>query len=61
MPLSLRPLFAGIDIGGTTTQVVVCSDDLKVLDRAETATPAREERDAGRAVAPGVARRGTQG
>lgn len=42
MPLSLRPLFAGIDIGGTTTQVVVCSDDLTVLDRAETATPARE-------------------
>ncbi|MFF4309520.1 ROK family protein [Streptomyces sp. NPDC001507] len=38
----LRPLFAGIDIGGTTTQVVLCSDDLTVLDRAETATPARE-------------------
>jgi glucokinase len=37
-----RPLFAGIDIGGTTTQVVLCSDDLTVLDRAETATPARE-------------------
>ncbi|MFD7713016.1 ROK family protein [Streptomyces sp. NPDC059786] len=35
-------MFAGIDIGGTTTQVVVCSDDLTVLDRAETATPALE-------------------
>lgn len=42
MHTSLRPLLAGIDIGGTTTQVVVCSDDLTVLDRAETATPARE-------------------
>ncbi|MEV5785933.1 ROK family protein [Streptomyces sp. NPDC052287] len=42
MPTSRRPLFAGIDIGGTTTQVVLCSDDLTVLDRAETATPARE-------------------
>ncbi|MER6221204.1 ROK family protein [Streptomyces sp. 900105755] len=39
---SHRPLYAGIDIGGTTTQVVLCSDDLTVLDRAETATPARE-------------------
>ncbi|MFD7815499.1 ROK family protein [Streptomyces sp. NPDC059785] len=35
-------MFAGIDIGGTTTQVVVCSDDLTVLDRAETTTPALE-------------------
>ncbi|MFG2425716.1 ROK family protein [Streptomyces sp. NPDC048448] len=42
MPTSRRPLFAGIDIGGTTTQVVLCSDDLTVLDRAEAATPARE-------------------
>lgn len=42
MRTSPRPLFAGIDIGGTTTQVVVCSDDLTVLGRAETATPARE-------------------
>ncbi|GGZ25519.1 sugar kinase [Streptomyces olivaceoviridis] len=39
---TLRPLLAGIDIGGTTTQVVLCSDDLTVLDRAETATPAQE-------------------
>ncbi|MFK0170404.1 ROK family protein [Streptomyces sp. NPDC090306] len=35
-----RTLFAGVDIGGTTTQVVLCSDDLTVLDRAEVATPA---------------------
>lgn len=42
MPPTLRPLLAGIDIGGTTTQVVVCSDDLTVLDRAEAATPAQE-------------------
>ncbi|WP_435853594.1 ROK family protein [Streptomyces sparsogenes] len=33
-------MFAGVDIGGTTTQVVVCDDDLTVLDRAGTATPA---------------------
>ena len=42
MPTTLRPLFAGIDIGGTTTQVVVCSDDLTVLDRAEAVTPSNE-------------------
>ncbi|MFD8922617.1 ROK family protein [Streptomyces sp. NPDC059569] len=42
MPTTLRPLIAGIDIGGTTTQVVVCSDDLTVLDSAEAATPALE-------------------
>ncbi|MYX20569.1 hypothetical protein GTY77_10935, partial [Streptomyces sp. SID8380] len=41
-PDPARPLFAGIDIGGTTTQVVVCADDLTVLTRAEVATPARE-------------------
>ncbi|MEU8708740.1 ROK family protein [Streptomyces sp. NPDC048565] len=35
-----RTLFAGVDIGGTTTQVVLCADDLTVLDRAEVATPA---------------------
>ncbi|NED90393.1 ROK family protein [Streptomyces sp. SID11233] len=35
-----RRLFAGVDIGGTTTQVVLCDDELTVLDRAETATPA---------------------
>ncbi|MFJ2091744.1 ROK family protein [Streptomyces sp. NPDC087901] len=35
-----RRLFAGVDIGGTTTQVVLCDDDLTVLDRADTVTPA---------------------
>ncbi|MEV0917792.1 ROK family protein [Streptomyces sp. NPDC049967] len=35
-----RRLFAGVDIGGTTTQVVLCDDELTVLDRAETTTPA---------------------
>ena len=35
------PVFAGVDIGGTTTQVVLCDTELKVLDRAEVATPAR--------------------
>ncbi|WP_406381128.1 ROK family protein [Streptomyces sp. NBC_01618] len=42
-----RTLFAGVDIGGTTTQVVVCAEDLTVLDRAEAATPAA---DGGRAM-----------
>ncbi|MBZ6101069.1 ROK family protein [Streptomyces olivaceus] len=35
------PVYAGVDIGGTTTQVVLCDAELKVLDRADTATPAR--------------------
>lgn len=35
-----RILFVGVDIGGTTTQVVLCDEDLTVLDRAEMATPA---------------------
>ena len=35
------PVFAGVDIGGTTTQVVLCDAELKVLDRTEVATPAR--------------------
>ncbi|WP_406144913.1 ROK family protein [Streptomyces sp. NBC_01012] len=42
-----RTLFAGVDIGGTTTQVVVCAGDLTVLDRAEVPTPAA---DGGRAM-----------
>ncbi|MFF1841095.1 ROK family protein [Streptomyces sp. NPDC058232] len=42
-----RTLFAGVDIGGTTTQVVVCAEDLTVLDRAEVATPSA---DGGRAM-----------
>ncbi|MFB7497216.1 ROK family protein [Streptomyces sp. NPDC056161] len=33
---------AGIDIGGTTTQVILCAPDLDVVDRAEVATPAAE-------------------
>lgn len=33
---------AGVDIGGTTTQVILCSPDLDVVDRAEVATPAAE-------------------
>jgi glucokinase len=31
-----------VDIGGTTTQVVLCAEDLTVLDRAEVATPATD-------------------
>lgn len=38
--MSDRTLYAGVDIGGTTTQVVLCDDALTVLDRAETTTPA---------------------
>lgn len=41
-----RDLYAGIDIGGTTTQVVLCTDDLDVIDRAEVPTPAAEGGDA---------------
>ncbi|MFC8434275.1 ROK family protein [Streptomyces sp. NPDC057253] len=33
-------MFAGVDIGGTTTQVALCAEDLTVVDRLETATPA---------------------
>ncbi|MEV8567297.1 ROK family protein [Streptomyces sp. NPDC051322] len=33
---------AGIDIGGTTTQVLLCSPELTVLARAEVPTPAAE-------------------
>jgi glucokinase len=32
----------GVDIGGTTTQVVLCTARLDVLDRTEVPTPARE-------------------
>ncbi|MEV6397430.1 ROK family protein [Streptomyces sp. NPDC051907] len=35
-------VLAGIDIGGTTTQAILCTPDLDVLDRAETPTPAAE-------------------
>jgi glucokinase len=37
-----REVFAGVDIGGTTTQVVLCTDGLAVLDRIEIPTPAAE-------------------
>ncbi len=35
-------VFAGVDIGGTTTQVVLCSAELTVLDGVEVPTPAAE-------------------
>nr|WSY50776.1 ROK family protein [Streptomyces sp. NBC_00886] len=35
-------MVAGVDIGGTTTQVVLCTDRLDVADRAEVPTPASE-------------------
>ncbi|MEV6790772.1 ROK family protein [Streptomyces sp. NPDC051320] len=35
-------MVAGIDIGGTTTQVLLCTAELSVLDRAEVPTPAAE-------------------
>ncbi|MFH0516106.1 ROK family protein [Streptomyces sp. M41] len=37
-----REVLAGIDIGGTTTQVVLCDPDLGVLDRAGVPTPAAD-------------------
>ncbi|MGI5458922.1 ROK family protein [Streptomyces sp. CA-249302] len=38
----MTALVAGVDIGGTTTQVVLCADDLTVTDRLEVPTPAAE-------------------
>ncbi|MFD9326086.1 ROK family protein [Streptomyces sp. NPDC060065] len=35
-------MFAGVDIGGTTTQVLLCTADLTVIDSMEVPTPARE-------------------
>ncbi|MFD3497274.1 ROK family protein [Streptomyces sp. NPDC058676] len=35
-------MFAGVDIGGTTTQVALCGEDLNVVDRLELPTPAAE-------------------
>ncbi|MFJ9539949.1 ROK family protein [Streptomyces sp. NPDC101225] len=35
-------VIAGVDIGGTTTQVILCAPDFGVLDRLEVATPAAE-------------------
>ncbi|WUB77103.1 ROK family protein [Streptomyces sp. NBC_00576] len=34
--------YAGVDIGGTTTQVVLCAPDLTVMARAEVPTPAAD-------------------
>ncbi|WP_328459359.1 ROK family protein [Streptomyces sp. NBC_00448] len=41
-PRQTDTVLAGVDIGGTTTQVVLCTDTLEVLDRVELATPAAE-------------------
>jgi glucokinase len=38
----VRDVIAGVDIGGTTTQVVLCTDGLEVLDRVEAPTPAAD-------------------
>ncbi|MEV0634257.1 ROK family protein [Streptomyces sp. NPDC050619] len=35
-------MIAGVDIGGTTTQVALCGEDLSVVDRVEVPTPAAE-------------------
>lgn len=35
-------VYAGVDIGGTTTQVVLCAADLTVVDSVEVPTPAAE-------------------
>ncbi|NGO09264.1 ROK family protein [Streptomyces sp. HC44] len=35
-------MFAGVDIGGTTTQVVLCTADLTVVDSTEVPTPASQ-------------------
>ncbi|MFC9843660.1 ROK family protein [Streptomyces sp. NPDC060223] len=35
-------MFAGVDIGGTTTQVLLCTADLDVVDSVEVPTPASE-------------------
>jgi glucokinase len=35
-------VYAGVDIGGTTTMVVLCTEDLVVLDRVELPTPAAD-------------------
>jgi glucokinase len=41
-PGAAHDVFAGVDIGGTTTQVVLCAADLSVRDRVELPTPAAE-------------------
>ncbi|HEY0248086.1 MAG TPA: ROK family protein [Gryllotalpicola sp.] len=41
-----HPLIAGVDIGGTTTQVVLCTPQLEVVARTRAATPAARGGDA---------------
>jgi len=41
-----RELFAGIDVGGTTTQVVLVDEQLREIGHASTRTPALEGGDA---------------
>jgi glucokinase len=50
-------LLAGVDIGGTTTQVVLCDAELHVLARAEEPTPALVSGDAMAATAAGLVER----
>jgi glucokinase len=38
--VSVPEVYAGVDIGGTTTQVALCTTELTILSRAELATPA---------------------
>ncbi|BCJ36940.1 sugar kinase [Actinocatenispora thailandica] len=38
--MTVPEVYAGVDIGGTTTQVALCGADLTILSRAELATPA---------------------
>lgn len=42
MTLPVTEVYAGVDIGGTTTQVVLCAPDLTVLGRDEVPTPAAD-------------------
>ncbi|WIB67119.1 ROK family protein [Curtobacterium sp. MCBD17_035] len=37
-----RRLLAGIDVGGTNTKVLLCTEDLVVLDRTDVPTPAHD-------------------
>lgn len=41
-PAATSEVFAGVDIGGTTTQVVLCTPELDVVDSREVPTPAAE-------------------
>ncbi|MEU9788997.1 hypothetical protein AB0H92_50125, partial [Streptomyces phaeochromogenes] len=41
-PAATSEVFAGVDIGGTTTQVVLCTPELDVVDSQEVPTPAAE-------------------